>query len=202
MPVAALWLDNRDMDLIHRLTLRTATARDLPRLHEIAGSAVRELLTGHHYTPAQIQAAAESRIYEVEIDLVDAGTYYLVEVDGVVAGGSGWSAGGPMMPNGEGPSPAGDTAAMRASYVDPRWARRGLATLLARTTETAAVLAGYHRFEALCTPPSAAMRRALGYAVIGREEAELAGGLTMAGVHMRKVVPVRRPTLAEAGTAP
>ena len=77
---------------------------------------------------------------------------------------------------------------MRASYVDPHWARRGLATLLARTTETAAAIAGYRRFEALCTPPSEALRRTLGYELVRRVTAELVPGVTVTGAHMRKVL--------------
>ena len=60
--------------------------------------------------------------------------------------------------------PTGVTV-MRATYVDPVWARRGLASLLVRVTETAATLAGFEHFEALCTPASEALRRGVDYRV-------------------------------------
>jgi predicted N-acetyltransferase YhbS len=75
---------------------------------------------------------------------------------------------------------------MRATYVDPRWARQGLATLLARLTETAATAAGYRRFEALCTPASEALRQTLGYRLVGHERTVLAGGVTVDVARMRK----------------
>ena len=64
---------------IRRLTVRMATARDLPHLHAIAARVVNELLPGRCYTSAQIRALKELKIHEVEANLVDAGTYYLAQ---------------------------------------------------------------------------------------------------------------------------
>src|ERR1700754_3236757 len=128
-------MDRAHPPAARRLTVRTATARDLPHLHAIATRAVDELLTGHHYSPAQVRAAEEVKIHEVEADLVDAGTYYIAEVDDVVVAGSGWSTSGQLSPTAGGPTVESGTAAMRASYVDPRWGRRGRAALLGRGTE-------------------------------------------------------------------
>lgn len=162
--------------------------RDLPHLHAIAAHAVTELL-GRHYTSAQIRAAEEMKMHEVEADLVDAGTYYVAEVDGELVAGSGWSAGGSLQRSANGPTVESGTATMRASYVDPRYARRGIATLLARTTETAATLSGFRRFETMCTPLSAAMRGALGYRLVRHEQIPLADGLTLRLAVMRKQLP-------------
>ena len=181
-------MDQAHPPAVRRLTVRTATTRDLPHLHAIAARAVTELL-GRHYTSAQIRAAEELKLHEVEADLVDAGTYYVAEVDGEVIAGSGWSAGGSLQRTADGPTVECGTAAMRASYVDPRYARRGIATLLARTTETAATLSGFRRFETMCTPPSAAMRSALGYRLVRHERAPLPHGLTLTLAVMRKQLP-------------
>lgn len=78
---------------------------------------------------------------------------------------------------------------MRATYVEPKWTRHGLATLLARTTETAARPAGFTRFEALCTPASKALRRTLGYHLVQCLDADLSDGLTLYVAHMRKELP-------------
>jgi hypothetical protein len=79
---------------------------------------------------------------------------------------------------------------MRATYVEPQWARHGLATLLARTTETAARIAGFTQFDALCTPASEALRRTLGYRLVERIDAALDDQHTVAVAHMRKVLPI------------
>lgn len=169
--------------------MRPATRGDLPALHAIAGRAVTELLSGL-FTEAQIRSAAETRVYEVEAELVDAGTYYAAEIDGVVVGGSGWSPSGRLSPTpGAGHSAAAGTAAMRSSYVDPRWARRGIARLLARTTETVAILSGFRRFESLCTPLSAALRRSLGYELVRYQDVTLPGGPPTEFAVMAKQLP-------------
>ena len=171
-----------------KLAVRPAIPADLPVLHDLAGRAVRELL-GSVYTAAQLRAAATVGVYEVEPELVDAGTYWVVEIDGTVVAGSGWSPGGSLRPDRRTGDPQVSGAAMRASYVEPRWARHGLASLLARVTETAARIAGFTRFDALCTPPSEALRRTLGYRLVERVEAPLDGTHTATVAHMRKELP-------------
>lgn len=187
-PPYAASMDQAHPPAVRRLTVRTATARDLPHLHAIATRAVTELLD-RHYSSAQIRAAEKMKMHEVEADLVEAGTYYVAEVDGEVVAGSGWSAGGSLQRSANGPIVESGTATMRASYVDPRYARRGIATLLARTTETAATLSGFRRFETMCTPLSAAMRSALGYRLVRHEQIPLADGLTLRLAVMRKQLP-------------
>lgn len=175
------------------LTIRSATLHDLPGLHRIAERAVWELLV-EHYTTRQMEATRAVQGYYVEADLVEAGTYYVLEVGGVLVAGSGWSDSSGFHP--QFPSNADhkvvpldvqpDTAVMRATYVDPDWVHRGFATLLARVTETAAALAGYRRFEALCTPASEAVRAKLGYRVVELVELPLTDGVSIGMAHMRK----------------
>jgi GNAT superfamily N-acetyltransferase len=164
---------------IRHLLIRTATAHDLPLMHAIADRAITEILSDTYYTPEQIQAVKGIGLHQVERDLVDAGTYYVAEVDGVVVGGSGWSAEGRLSSSGVGPAVKTGTAAMRGTYVEPQWAHRGIATLLVRTTESAAKLSGFQRFQSMCTPASVPIRRALGYKEDGHEQVRLAGGLTL-----------------------
>lgn len=179
------------------MRIRPATLDDLPALHRIAERAVWTLLAGRHITH-QVAAAARDAQGSVEPELVQGGTYYVLEVDDAIVGGSGWSAGGPFHPpmGAEAERPAGaprpraDTAVMRASYVDPDWSGRGLGSLLARVTETAAMLAGHRRFEAVCTPMSEAVRRRLGYHVVARVEVPLTGGVGIPMAHMRKELDI------------
>ena len=56
-------------------------------------------MLGGVYTEEQIRAAAELGTYEVEAELVEAGGYWVVEIDGIVVAGSGWSGGGSMRPD-------------------------------------------------------------------------------------------------------
>ncbi len=113
-----------------------------------------------------------------------------IEVDGRLVGGSGWSASGRFHPPGStgsfGHTVESGTATMRATYVDPGWTRRGFASLLARVTATAATIAGFRRFEALCTPMSEAVRLRLGYHVHERVKVPILGDVHWDAAVMRK----------------
>ncbi|OBK49058.1 GNAT family N-acetyltransferase [Mycobacterium kubicae] len=174
-----------DQPLVRQLSIRTATADDLPRVNEIAALAVNTLLSPY-FTVEQVRAANDAKIYELDIDLVAAGTYYVGEIDGVVVGGSGWSTSGQLDSIVGRKAESSGTAVMRSTYIDPGWCRRGIATLLARTTETAARLSGFRRFETMCTPVAAAMRRVLGYQVIATAQVPYGPGFLLDLVVMRK----------------
>ena len=179
-----------------RLTIRAAAMADVPVVHELAEHSVTGLLD-RDYTPSQLAAAVRAQFYRVEPELISDGTYYVLAVDRQIVACSGWSDRGTFYPPGTSRSDdqridAG-VATMRATYVDPRWARRGLATLLARVTETAATMAGFGQFEALCSPLSEAMRLRLGYHVVERMSVPLLGDVTVPAALMRKVVDAPRP---------
>lgn len=178
-------MQEADPMVVRKLSVRTATFDDLPRLNDIAAQAVNTLLSPY-FSPEHVRAANEAKIYELDGALVEAGTYYVGEVDGVVVAGSGWSTSGQLDSIVGRETHASGTAAMRSTYVDPGWSRRGIASLLARTTETAAMLSGFRRFETMCTPMAAAMRRALGYQPVGSAQVPYGPGLALDLVVMRK----------------
>jgi ribosomal protein S18 acetylase RimI-like enzyme len=171
--------------MVRQVSIRTATLDDLPRLNDIAAQAVNILLSPY-FPVEQLHAANEAKIYEIDADLVEGGTYYVGEVDGTVVAGSGWSATGQLDSIVGRETQTSDTAAMRSTYVDPGWSRRGIASLLARTTETAAILSGFQSFETMCTPAAAAMRRALGYHTVASARVPFGPGVILDLVVMRK----------------
>lgn len=171
---------------IHQVTVRPATREDLPALHAIAARAATELLAGTHFTHAEVTAFHEVGFYKIEPEVVDAGTYYAAELDGVLVGGSGWGASGRLSPVDDGQATQAGTAAMRQSYVEPRWAGQGIGKLLARTTEAAAIISGFRRFEAMCSPMSAGLRRSLGYERVGYVHVPVTGGVSVRLARMAK----------------
>jgi GNAT superfamily N-acetyltransferase len=92
------------------------------------------------------QVAASHAIMGLDTQLIDDGTYFVVEGDGALAGCGGWSRratlyGGDRSPgrNAALLDPAKDAARVRAMYTHPAFTRRGVGRLiLARAEEAAA----------------------------------------------------------------
>ena len=113
---------------------------------------VRELQR-QDYTELQIEGALET-IFGVDTTLIDDGTYLVVESDSEIVACGGWSKrrtlfGGDRWTRREDDllDPAVDAAKIRAFFVHPAWARRGVGTLLLESCENAARAAGFRRFE-------------------------------------------------------
>jgi GNAT superfamily N-acetyltransferase len=155
---------------------------DIPALRELIGTSVRGLSTGF-YTPAQIDAAM-AEVFGVDTQLVVDGTYYVIDGPlGPVAAG-GWSGrrtlyGGDQRKAAEDPrlDPATEPARIRAFFVHPDWARRGLARQLYAECARAASAAGFRNLELMATLPGEPLYLALGFAVVERVTLTLAAGV-------------------------
>jgi GNAT superfamily N-acetyltransferase len=177
--------------------LRVATPADVPALAALIERAVRGLSTAH-YDDAQIEGALRD-LFGVDSQLVADGSYYLIAGDaGAVAAAGGWSArrtlyGGDQAKAADDPrlDPATEPARIRAFFVDPAWARRGLARRLYAACERAAVAAGFRRFELVATLPGVPLYRALGFEPLAPVTIPLAGGLVLPCVRMGRGIHER-----------
>ena len=175
-------------------SLRAATPRDVPALRELIPRSVRALSEGI-YSPAQIEAAIE-RIFGVDTQLIEDGTYFVAEAGGRIVGAGGWSRrrtlfGGDQHKRGapdELLDPASDPARIRAFYVDPAWARRGIGRAILSLCERAALAAGFSRLELLATLPGVPLYSALGYAEVRAVAEPLGEGLTLPAIVMAKSI--------------
>src|SRR5215467_7785890 len=134
------------------MVVHTATMADVPALQELIELSVRGLSAGH-YSVAQIDAALDD-VFGVDTQLIADGTYYLVDGSSGPTAAGGWRArrtlfGGDQMNRVDDPllNPAVDAARIRAFFVQPDHARRGLARRLYDTCEPPAAAAGFRRFE-------------------------------------------------------
>ena len=173
--------------------VRAATTADVPALRTLIERSVRGLSVGH-YTVAQIDAAMAD-VFGVDTQLIADGTYYIVDGSSGPAAAGGWSArrtlfGGDQMKETEDPrlDPAVDAARIRAFFVDPDWARRGLARQLYLTCERAALAAGFRRFELMATLPGEPLYRALGFAEVEWVVLTLGEGVEVPFVRMGRVI--------------
>jgi GNAT superfamily N-acetyltransferase len=180
------------------IRLREASQADVPRLHEIIEASVRGLQAAD-YTPRQIEGALRS-VYGVDSRLIADGTYFVAETDTpdgeleIVACG-GWSKrktlfGGDQFSAREDSllDPARDAAKIRAFFVHPKWARRGIGGMILDACENAAVEAGFTRLEMGATLSGVPFYRAKGYEEIEKQEAPLANGEKLPIVRMAKSV--------------
>ena len=92
--------------------------------------------------------------------------------------------------------PSHDAAKIRAFFIHPHWARRGIGTLLLEACESAAESAGFSRFEMGATLTGAKLFRARGYLPVRNLEVPLRNGESLPIIHMEKQIVGRgsRPT--------
>jgi GNAT superfamily N-acetyltransferase len=183
----------------HKMTVRVATMADVPALRELIGLSVRGLSVGF-YTVAQVDAAMDE-VFGVDTQLVADGTYYVVDGSTGPAAAGGWSArrtlfGGDQMKQADDPllDPASDAARIRAFFVHPDWARRGLARQLYAACERAASAAGFRRFELMATLPGEPLYGALGFTGVERVVLTLADDVALPLVRMTRRIDLPRAT--------
>lgn len=175
------------------MPVRTRAARldEVAGLNALIDQSVRQLSAGY-YSPAQVDSALRY-VFGVDTQLVRDGTYYVAELDGQVVGCGGWSRratlyGGDQRKASADPllDPSRDAARIRAFFVHPAWARRGVGRALLAVCEAAARQAGFRHLELAATLPGEPLYAALGYAAGERLAAPLPDGQTLPIVHMHK----------------
>ena len=166
------------------LSWRLAEPADVDAINALTARSIRAL-HAESYEPALIDEAV-SHAYGVDWQLVRDGTYFVAEIDGVVAGAGGWSyrqtiagAHGPDDPAGALLDPARDAARVRAFYVDPAHVRRGVGALLLGLSENAARAAGFTRSELTSTLPAVPFYAAFGYSPVRVFDMPLPSGSTL-----------------------
>ncbi len=175
-------------------TIRLAQETDVPVLRALIDASVRGLQT-NDYSPAQIDAALR-KIFGVDSQLIADGTYLVVETpEREIVGCGGWSKrktlfGGDVWVAREDSllDPAKDAAKIRAFFIHPAWARRGIGTLILNACERAAMAAGFTRFEMGATLTGVPLYKARGYTEFERLEVPMGDGLSLPIVRMEKRV--------------
>ena len=175
------------------ITIRVARMDDIPTLQELIPQSARELSQGY-YTPEQI-ASAIQYIFGVDTQLICDRTYYLAEAQGQIVGCGGWSKrktlyGGDKMKAEQDLllDPKMDAGRIRAFFIHPNWARRGIGRRLIEVCEAAAKADGFTEMELGATLPGEPLYAAMGYEVTERFEIAMADGTTLPCAHMKKIL--------------
>ncbi|MBC8290771.1 MAG: GNAT family N-acetyltransferase [Planctomycetes bacterium] len=164
--------------------LRLAVAEDTPQLESLIPLSAHAL-QAEHYSREQIDAALGS-IFAVDRQLISDGTYFVAEFDGDITGCGGWSRrqskyGGDSDRDSPDPllDPQTDPARIRAFFVHPDHARRGLGRAIMTACETAIADAGFRSIEIVATLTGELLYNQFGYDTIERSEIAMADGLTL-----------------------
>jgi GNAT superfamily N-acetyltransferase len=154
---------------MEQTTLRLARLADIPSLNALIERSARTL-SRDFYTAEEIEAAVRY-VFGVDSALVDDGSYFVAEVDRQTAGCGGWSRrrtlyGGDQRKVGAADllDPRVDAARIRAFFVDPAFARRGVGRAILRGCAEAARDAGFTQLELMATLPGVPLYEACGFA--------------------------------------
>ena len=186
--------------------LRLAVPEDVPVLRQLIEASARGLQT-EDYTAAQIEGALRT-VFGVDSQLITDGTYIVAETELpsiarleatnshsalMIVGCGGWSKRKTLYGSDHWTAredalldPLRDAAKIRAFFIHPDWARRGVGSMLLQACEDAAKSAGYTRFEMGATLTGAKLFGAKGYIAVKPISIPLVNGETLPVIHMEK----------------
>jgi GNAT superfamily N-acetyltransferase len=170
----------------HRLARRD----DVTMLGVLMAASIRELQRDF-LSPQEVEASFD--VMGLDTQLIDDGTYFVVESGGVIAGCGGWSRratlfGGDHTAKRDAAllDPRKDAARVRAMYTSPSFVRRGLGRLVLSLCEEAAAAEGFTRAELAATMAGVPLYRACGYHDLERFEADTRSGVRVPLLRMGK----------------
>jgi GNAT superfamily N-acetyltransferase len=146
------------------------------------------------YSPEQAQAITRY-VFGVDSQLIDDGTYFVVENAGAIVACGGWSRrrtlfGGDQTKTGPDPllDPQHEPARIRAFFVEPTMARRGLGRLLMEHCEAEALRAGFRMLELVSTLPGEPLYLASGFNIVERFDLRLPGKVDVPVTRMNRFI--------------
>lgn len=172
-------------------SLRLAREEDIPAIENLIPLSVRGLQSSY-YSVAQMETAIGS-VFGVDRQLIRDGTYFVVDCEGAIVGCGGWSKrktlfGSDHQTNRDDTelNPVTDSARVRAFFVHPDLARRGLGRAILEQCEKAIRDAGFRSIELAATLPGVPFYAAFNYISHEKRDVSLPNGLSLAVVRMTK----------------
>jgi GNAT superfamily N-acetyltransferase len=186
--------------------LRLAGPEDVPVLRELIEASARGL-QAQDYTPAQIEGALKT-VFGVDSQLIADGTYLVAEAEAdsgdragtasapsglMIVGCGGWSKRKTLYGSDHWTGredalldPLQDAAKIRAFFIHPDWARRGVGSMILKACEDAAKSAGFTCYEMGATLTGAKLFGAKGYVAVKPISIPLVNGESLPVIHMEK----------------
>jgi GNAT superfamily N-acetyltransferase len=174
------------MPIAHRL----AVPDDMPALRAVMDAAIRQLLPAF-LPPEKVQASFA--VMGLDSQLIEDGTYFVLEKDGVIAGCGGWSRRATLFGGNHTAGrdarlldPRTEAARIRAMYTAPAFARQGVGRRIIELCEAAAKAEGFASAELGATAGGEPLYRACGYSDIEHLEVPTPAGVTVPITRMGK----------------
>ncbi|MEO8648728.1 MAG: GNAT family N-acetyltransferase [Acidobacteriota bacterium] len=173
-------------------TIRLATVSDSDAISELIGESVRGL-SASDYSPAEIEASIGT-VFGVDSELIDDETYFVAESQGSLIGCGGWSrrktlcGSSDFAPTREAGTldPITDAAKIRAFFIHPNHARRGISSAILEKCEEAARAAGFREAEMMATLPGVRLYSTRGYSPGEPVAIPVGSGQSIECLRMRK----------------
>jgi len=173
------------------MLIRHATIDDRESIKQLIAESARVLSRGY-YNDAQTEAAIAA-VFGVDTTLIDDGTYFVAEISGALAGCGGWSRrktlyGGDQYCTRDVDyiDPKTDFAKIRAFFIHPDHARKGVARAILARCEEEARANGFRGLELMSTLPGIEFYKSCGFSERGTFALELANGVKLELVPMQK----------------
>jgi GNAT superfamily N-acetyltransferase len=176
-----------------QLEIEVSNLLQVPQLNELIIDSAR-LLSRGFYTEQEAESAIKY-VFGVDTALVNDGSYFTATLNGELAGCGGWSRrrtlyGGDQRPVGgaEFLDPQHDAARIRAFFIAPNAARRGVGKAIFEACKLAALAQGFSRLELMATLPGVPFYTALGFCKTEDVADTLPDGVTIRFVHMNMLI--------------
>jgi len=173
------------------MIIRLATMKDREAISELIAASARQL-SREHYSDAQIEAAIV-HVFGVDSNLIEDGTYFVAESSDGLIGCGGWSRrknlfGGDQYSARDAGylDPQSEPARIRAFFIHPAHARKGIARAILSTCETEAQTHGFRALELMATLPGIAFYESCGFRKTGDYDLDLTVDVKLELVPMRK----------------
>jgi len=177
------------------VSVRQAVREDGPAIESLIDASIR-ILGGRFYDESLIESSLKY-VFGVDTTMIDDGFYLVIESEGRVIGAGGWShrktpfGGNQATPvrDAELRQPGRDPAVIRAIYVHPDWAGKGVGRLIIETCEEVATSAGFTDLELVATLSGVAFYERMGYTQRDVIHYKMGDGLLIDFVQMEKRNP-------------
>ena len=173
--------------------IRKATLSDRAAITQLIKDSARSL-SRDDYSDAQIEGAIAT-VFGVDSNLIIDATYFVAESAGELIGCGGWSKrktlfGGDQYAARDAGylDPETEPAKIRAFFIHPQHARKGIASAILEACESEAKAAGFRSMELMSTLPGIKLYQACGYEGDSRVELPVGEGITIGLLPMRKTL--------------